>query len=113
MKTPNSHKTFLAKKNYPLELFDPSCLDHEQVEAVMRYGYWFEALAEGKIEPITEDQKHFTAVAKHEAEPDSFYEVAWDRLMERRKFESDDTPHYEVSDSKQDWFDDRGCWVNR
>jgi uncharacterized protein YifE (UPF0438 family) len=59
----------------------------EEIAALAEYGNWLQALAEGKIQPVTREQKHFLRVDREEMEPTTLHERAWMRLKGRREFE--------------------------
>lgn len=88
MKTPESHREYLKKKDYPLGvLVRPPGLTQEESHVVSRYGYWMEALDKGHIQPCTDEQKAFVSVCRGEREPSTVFETAWWKLLSRRKFE--------------------------
>lgn len=87
MTAPESHKEFSKLRDYPLGVRSIEVFTRVEIEKLHRYGFWLEALAVGRISAMTEEQKQFIKVSKGEADPETFYEKAWDKLIERRKFE--------------------------
>ena len=108
MQLPPEHIAELAKRNYPLCVDGTHVFSKDDITLLERYGYWLEALMDGRIQAITADQERFISVTREEHEAKSTYEVVWMRLMGRRDFESSNIPHYDVYDPKQKWFSDTG-----
>jgi hypothetical protein len=55
-------------------------LTSSERELLARCSYWLEALANGELEPLTEEQKQFVAVAQGRTAPASEHERAWLKL---------------------------------
>ena len=55
---------------------DASALDHEEAQLISRYGHWLDALANGRLQPITTAQIRFLSVHRGEVEALSAYERA-------------------------------------
>jgi uncharacterized protein YifE (UPF0438 family) len=81
MSTPEEHKKFLAKKDYPLGLACFLKLSHDQRSLIHRYGYWLEALSSGLISPATPKQSRFIEVARGAQEPITNFEKAWHKMQ--------------------------------
>ena len=60
----------------------------EEIEILKKWGNWFQALCEEKLQPFTMLQEQFISVAKGEYEPFSIYEVAWHKYLETKNNES-------------------------
>jgi uncharacterized protein YifE (UPF0438 family) len=60
----------------------------EEIEIIQKYGYWFQALTDGEIEPITDLQKEFIKVIRKEKDPISPYEWAWLKYLGRLEWET-------------------------
>jgi hypothetical protein len=56
MKAPAEHRIYLAKQDYPLKCSE-EIFSKDELNFLSRYGFWMEALVDGKILPITENQK--------------------------------------------------------
>ena len=108
MKPPREHTAEIAKRDYPPGIDGTHVFAPDEITLLKRYGHWLEALAGERIQAFTADQKRFISVTKEEQKPETPFETAWMRLMERRDFESSDIPHYDVYDPKQRWFSDAG-----
>jgi uncharacterized protein YifE (UPF0438 family) len=84
---PPDHLEYLRRRPFvfgcSLIIFPP-----EEVEALSEYGHWLDALATGRIQPLTTEQRHFLLVNREEAEPETLCERAWVRLKGRREFEN-------------------------
>ena len=109
MKAPAEHRTYLAKKSYPLgcsvEIFEK-----DELALLSRYGYWIEALVGGVISPTTDEQKRLIDVHAGKIEPISLQECAWRKLIERRKWEKNEreSPHYKLIGESEQWFSRSG-----
>src|SRR5271170_6260026 len=104
MKAPKEHEKYLAKHDYPLKcsliVFKP-----EEVKFPRRYGHWIEALAKGKIAPITEQEQRLVEVHKGSVEPKNKNEKLWRKLIERRlwELEAKKSPHYKLVDISEEF----------
>jgi uncharacterized protein YifE (UPF0438 family) len=104
MRAPQDHRELLKRRDFVLGCDAPNFTSADR-DLLMRYGHWLTGLSTGQIQPITPEQEHFVQVAHEEAEPETDFEDAWVKLMERRKFEAADraAPHFEVSDASESW----------
>lgn len=59
----------------------------EEINLIEKLGFWFEALTNGVIEPITEKQERFIAVIKGEKKIFSPEEQAWFKYIKRLEIE--------------------------
>lgn len=109
---PDDHRVYLQRRPFVFgcstAIFPP-----EELDALVEYGNWLEALATSLIQPVTPEQEHFLAVDREEAEPTTLHERAWLRLKGRREYEleqkiappSGPPPDYGI----KEWDADR-CW---
>src|SRR5262245_22472937 len=71
------HREFLRKTNF----FVPESVSRKvtpaQLDLLVRYGHWLDALAKGILAPVTPEQEHFVLAAAGRADPVSDFEVAW------------------------------------
>ncbi|MFL5328857.1 MAG: DUF413 domain-containing protein [Gemmataceae bacterium] len=75
MGMPNGHDEFLRRGSFPIH---PSAnLDANEREVLSQFGYWLEALANGKISPATSEQMQFVCVANGEMDPQTTFEWVW------------------------------------
>jgi len=85
-KIPDDHKLYRRKE------FRPVCstkiFSLEETSFLKSYGSWLVALASGKIQPYTKEQKHFVQMVNGEEEPNTEQERIWWRYMERCKLEA-------------------------
>jgi uncharacterized protein YifE (UPF0438 family) len=109
MKAPAEHRIYLAKQDYPLECSE-EIFTNEELIFLKRYGFWIEALVNGIILPITDDQKRLMDAHIAKIEPINLQERVWRRLIERRMWEKDEreSPHYKVVDESEQWFSRSG-----
>lgn len=109
---PADHLVYLKRRP-----FDPRCYTSifpaEELKALEDFGNWMDALASGAIKPVSEEQEHFLAVDREEAEPKTVMERAWVRLKGRREYEREQSelPPAEP-EAKYDIveFDKEKCW---
>jgi uncharacterized protein YifE (UPF0438 family) len=101
MKAPPEHATKLAKRAYLLRIQDTNVFEPDELTLLLRYGYWLEAMAEQRIEALTDAQKRFVAVTTKKLKPESLFEIAWMKLMVLRDIEQLHVPHYDICDPKQ------------
>jgi len=84
MSTRQEHIDYIKSKGrFSVDGFE-GILSPDEREALEHYGYWFQALADGILEPITEMQKRFIAVAHKEEDPFSIEEKAWFKYQGRK-----------------------------
>jgi uncharacterized protein YifE (UPF0438 family) len=85
-RVPADHLNFLRQRPFifgcSVSIFSP-----EEIQALEELGNWLEALATGKIQPLTKEQERFLQVDRDEGEPETLSEKAWVRLKGRREFE--------------------------
>lgn len=106
---PHSHRQYARQRD-----FQPRCslsiFTSDEIDYLVRWGHWMQALAEGLIEPVTDAQRRFVEVASDRAESSTAPESLWWRYQERRRLEeADDTlvrgrPEHEWTDPGEDWF---------
>lgn len=109
---PADHQAYLAQRPFAFRchtgVFPPA-----ELQQLEEFGNWMEALAAGRIQPVTREQEHFLAVDREEAEPQTVAEHAWVRLKGRREFEAEqaDAPPPQPMENYGivDWDKDR-CW---
>jgi len=73
------HDAELARTGYPVP--PNGDLSDGERKSLSRYGHWMESLSHGRLPPLTEDQRHFVAVAHGEADPQTPFEWAWVKLQ--------------------------------
>lgn len=74
------HRSFLRKQFFKHnDLFTDGELSH-----LIRYGTWLQALVEGEILPVTDDQRRFIKVAYGRLEPESDFELVWVKFQRLR-----------------------------
>jgi uncharacterized protein YifE (UPF0438 family) len=85
---PPDHQTYLQQRPFVFGC-STEIFPLEELQALMDYGNWMEALADGKLQPLTPEQEHLLRVDREEAEPETVYERAWSRLKGRREYEKE------------------------
>lgn len=71
---------------YPIDpICDLGLFSPEEITTLEKYGYWFEAMAYGKVPLVTEKQKKFIKAQKKGYEPKSNVERLWYRYTEAAK----------------------------
>jgi len=102
MKIDKTHEHLLK-----LGPFNLSCTNRftpEDNVALQIYGRVMEALTSGQISPLTPDEARLIKIHLNKVKPKTIWEMAWYKLKERRRFEADKTPHYQVFPIGEDWF---------
>ena len=85
----------------------------EELQALSDYGNWLEALASGRIQPVTAEHRRFLRVDREEVDPETACERAWVRLKGRREFEREQeraTPPPPPEDYGIIEWDKERCW---
>ena len=110
MKTPAEHRVYLAKQDYPLKC-SVEIFENDELNLLGRYGFWIEALVDGVIPPITDEEERLIDVHAGKVEPMNLQERAWRKLIERRMWEKNEheSPHYKLIDKSEQWFS-RSDW---
>jgi hypothetical protein len=83
MSTSPEHSAFLSRHDFVLP--PGGDFDDKERALLTRYGRWLEALAEGTIPPLTEEQRHFVQAALGECPPRSAFEAAWLKQRQARE----------------------------
>jgi len=76
MKAPAEHQVYLSKQDYPLRC-STEVFENDELNLLNRYGFWIEALVDGVILPITDEEKRLLDVHAGKLEPMSLQECAW------------------------------------
>lgn len=110
VKVPDDHLEYLRRRPFAF-LCSTELFPAEEMQILTEMGNWLEALAGGKIQPVTAEQEHFLKVDREEAEPETVSEQAWLRLKGRREFEGHKVPptQPEEDHGMVEWDADR-CW---
>jgi len=88
----SEHERYLAQRD-----FKPKCstkiFDERGVRDLKRYGHWMQALADGTIEPETDEQERFLTLVHDDERPDSdesrgaYFADLWWRYQRRMEWE--------------------------
>jgi hypothetical protein len=109
---PPDHLAHLRRRPFEFRC-TKSIFPADELQALSEYGNWLEALASGRIQPVTPDQEHFLRVDREEAEPSTVCERAWVRLKGRRQYEQEEAdaapPAPRPNYGMVEWDADR-CW---
>jgi uncharacterized protein YifE (UPF0438 family) len=109
---PKDHQTHLQRRPFVFGC-STTIFPADELEALAEYGNWLEALANGTIQPVNAEQKHFLLVDREQTEPESVCERAWLRLKGRREYEQEQAatpPATEQQDYGMVEFDADRCW---
>ena len=87
MVAPQEHRAYLSQDFYGL-CFDLSSFNEQERKLLIRYGHWLDALAKGKIQPITSAQQRFLKADSGEEPPKTAFEIAWKKLKDQRASEA-------------------------
>jgi uncharacterized protein YifE (UPF0438 family) len=102
MKAPAEHRVYLSKQDYPLKC-SVEIFENDELNLLNRYGFWIEALVDGVILPITDEEKRLIDVHTGKVEPINLQECAWRKLIERRMWEKNEceSAHYKLIDKSE------------
>ncbi|MBM3865422.1 MAG: hypothetical protein FJ381_05935 [Verrucomicrobia bacterium] len=112
----HTHRPYFDRGNFDLEVVNEDIFSGGEVLLLRRFGFWMEALAKGVIQPETDAQQAFVQVCRGEREPETTYELLWQKLKLRREFEreglvgsgkSDDNRRRAIENSinlRDDWW---------
>jgi uncharacterized protein YifE (UPF0438 family) len=90
MKTSNAaHLTEARKKEFTFAA-DPRLFTEAQYDLVRRWGHWYAALTEGRIQPLNDAHRAFLAAVKGGTPPDEPHAEAWWRYCKRLAIEAKD-----------------------
>ena len=114
MAAPRDHLELLRSQDFIIDCAPPN-LSRDERGLLQRYGRWLTALAAGTIQPFTDAQRRFLEVVKGKRDPTTSHEIAWMKLVERRRIEAENrsAPHYEVSDSTESFIPRSAHWRNQ
>lgn len=76
---------FFDNKYYPRGFSRHGDFTIKESQLLEKCGHAFNDLALGKREPVNEEEKHFVAMCRGEAEPVTDAERVWSKYMERIK----------------------------
>ena len=87
------HKQYIKEKGTFVIKCNAVIFTNEQVEMLLKYGHWFEALCDGTLKPFTEKQRRFIQAIKGDREPFSEQEVCWNMYLNRLELEKEHGNH--------------------
>ena len=79
MNESTDHAVELARGGFSIPA--TGALTDQERSTLVRYGHWMQALSVGRLQPNTEEQRHFVAVCRGEANPETPFEWAWVKLQ--------------------------------
>ena len=88
-KIPPEHRVYLQRRPFMFGC-STAIFPADELQALSDFGNWLQALADGAIQPVTKEQKHFLTVDREQAEPSTVCERAWMRLKGRREYEREE-----------------------
>src|SRR5437868_15507184 len=80
MGLPIDHVVLLRQQDFVIPL--GAGLNENERLLLLRYGRWLEALASGKLQPLTAEQTHFISVARDGATPSTAFERTWVKFLQ-------------------------------
>ncbi|QJB34865.1 DUF413 domain-containing protein [Chitinophaga oryzae] len=81
------HHEYIKSKGKFTIACNPVIFSPEEIALLEKYGYWFEALVEGRLLPFSAEQKQFVDVAQMRKKPETLYEKLWFRYIKRKEIE--------------------------
>lgn len=81
------HLAMARQREFPFRC-DPRLFNDEQHAAIVRWGHWMQALASGRLKPITPAQAAFVTAVNGRNEPTEPYANAWWRYNRRLEIEA-------------------------
>ena len=87
----------------------------DELDILRRFGRQFERLSSGDREPTTAAQAQFVDAARRARAPETVYERAWTKYLQRVEWESDPAnraamgPRRRMPDDRDDWKRMRGA----
>jgi uncharacterized protein YifE (UPF0438 family) len=98
MSTRQDHQNYIkAKGTFTIDC-NRCIFSKEETEILEKWGHWFQALADGELDPLNEDQDHFVQVARMEAQPVTEFEHAWFKYTNRKRIEAKNPERFEKKD---------------
>lgn len=91
------HKQYIREKGTFIIKCNAVIFTTEQLEIILRYGHWFEALCDGTLQAFTEKQRRFILAIKGKREPFNQEEVAWSMYLNRLKLEKEHGNHLQYN----------------
>lgn len=91
------HKQYIREKGTFVIKCNAVIFSNEQVEILLKYGHWFQALCDGTLTPYTEKQRRFILAIDGKREPFSEEEVTWNMYLSRLKLEKEYGNHLEYN----------------
>lgn len=83
-----AHLKFLKIPDFEINC-SQAIFSNEELDVLKMRGYWYKALTDGVIKPITRHQITFVKVAQGEKKPFSPDEWAWFKYLGRKKLENE------------------------
>jgi uncharacterized protein YifE (UPF0438 family) len=68
-----------------------------EITLLRKYGYWFSALINGDLEPITKIQEEFILTFKESKTPVTFHEKTWFKYVGRLKLEKENPEKFKLN----------------
>ncbi|MCR9171579.1 MAG: DUF413 domain-containing protein [bacterium] len=119
--TKNDHLEFINSKGRFHVDCNHSIFSNEELETLEKFGYWFEALINGDLDPISEQQEYFIDVFRNNKKPETPEQFAWFKYKGRKALEEKQPDKFKLDYShdsedpffkRDDWKKMRR-WVNR
>jgi uncharacterized protein YifE (UPF0438 family) len=84
---PKSHLTYIHQKGSFQINCSRAIFSNEEIALIEKYGHWFEALINGTLTPISQEQKDFINIFQHNERPITPEQIAWFKYIKRLELE--------------------------
>lgn len=91
------HKQYVREKGTFVIKCNAVIFTIEQVEMLLKFGHWFQALCDGTLKPFTEKQRRFIQAINGDREPFSEEEVVWSMYQHRLQLEKEHGNHLQYN----------------
>ena len=91
------HKQYVREKGTFIIKCNAVIFTTEQLEILLKYGHWFQALCDGTLKAFTEKQRRFILAINGDRKPFSEEEVVWNMYQNRLQLEKNHGNHLEYN----------------
>ena len=110
--TKGDHIAFISERGRFKVDCSHAIFSTEELEVLEKYGYWFQALINGELTPISKEQKDFIDIFKNNKTPITPEQVAWFKYKGRISLEENnpDKLKLDYTSDSEDPFFSRDDW---
>lgn len=94
-KEKEQHINYIKSKGKFIVNCSHKIFDSEEIKLLEKYGYWFDALINGILKPITKEQKDFI-LQINELKQETKHSKAWVKYTERIKLEKENPAAFNI-----------------